>query len=142
MKINSINCQTRSTVFGYNLPEYCNYKKSFSTASFINQVCQKKRAQGQAVYERYIQALENFKNKRFNATPLYNLYKPQIDKLSKWEKLFFNDYIKDLKPPIYEVMEKEQVTREIKTPFRNFLNFMFGKPERNKQVTETVEKPE
>lgn len=139
MRINNVNNQGKNTVFGYNLPQYCNYSRTILTEKFINEVCNKKRAQGQTVYERYIQALENFKNKRFDANELDKLYRPQIEKLSKGERFLYDSFIEDFQPPVCCDTQTKQVTREVKTPFRNFLNFIFGNPKRNKQITETVE---
>lgn len=143
MKINNVNCQGKNATFGYNLPKYCNYERSISTESFINEVCQRKRAKSQAEYEKYMQALKNFKAKRFDARGMYKLYKSQIAKLDKRAAEDYIDYI-DKIAPTYTVMEPTKVTREgrVKEPFfRRFLNFIQGKPPKMETITETVEKP-
>lgn len=141
MRINNLNNDNLSTAFGYNLPKYCDYNRTIPTERFINEICQRKLSEGQAVYKEYVQALENFKNKRFNAETLDLFYRPQIEKLSKWEKYFYNKFILGLNSPTYQVMEKKEITYELKTPFRNLLNFIQGKPERNKKITKTVDTP-
>ena len=142
MKVNNINYQNKNTVFGYGLPKYCDYKKTILTENFINEVCQKKLAQGSEVYAKYVTALENFKNKRSNLEPLDELYSPQIEKLSKWEKLLYKSYISEFCTPRYEVIKKEPQTHEVKTPLKNLWNFLTGNPQRNKKVTKIVNVPE
>ena len=144
MKINSIDCSGKNMSFGYNLPKYCDYNQSILTEDFIAWVGQKKLAKSQAEYEKYMQALNNFKKKRFDARGLRNFYKPRMLKygergLKEWNKL-----VAEFEPDTYTVMEPTQVTREVRVKepfFRRFLNFIQGIPPKFEKITETVEKP-
>jgi len=144
MKVNCTDYTKQNTTFGYFLPEYCDAKKTVRTEDFISNICQIKRAEGKGAYDEYMNALDNFRRRRFDATELHREYKPKMAEYGKRAVKDYNRFIDDLKPPVYEVMKPVTQTREVEIkekPLRRFVNFIQGKKPQTEMITETVEKP-
>ena len=144
MKINNCSYTAKNTTFGYNLPKYCDYNQRILTENFISKICPKKQAESPAAYEKYIQALKNFKEKRFDARPLHELYQPQMVKYGARTLKDYKNFIAELEPPIYDIMEPVTITRtaKVKEPiFTRVLNFLQGNPPKIEEITETIEQP-
>ena len=145
MRIAGINNSKNinSTKFGYNLPK-ASYGEYNLVSDLINNTANKLYTGNRKEYVRYIKALEDFRHKRFNATELANIYKPQIMQYDEEARSEWTNFISNLNPPIGTAIKDVSRTRTVKIkekPIEHLINCIKGKKPQTRQVVETVQQP-
>jgi len=144
MRIDCSNYTKQNTSFGYFLPEYCDSRQNMTTQELLHEVAQQKRAESKESYEEYMNAIDNFRRRRFDATELKHEYEPQIKECGRNAVKSYNKYLDRLDIPVCEGMDLVTQTREVKIkekPLKRLLNFLQGKKPQTETITERVKKP-
>ena len=89
MQINNLNqCKyTGSPSFRYNMKF-----SPYDCEQYFKNTAERLYRNNPAEYARYLQAVEDFKNKRFDGAKLYNFYQNKINELDEWACNHWQDF--------------------------------------------------